>query len=134
MFGQLNHRYINTGFVMPHRIVGSSVVPWTTDERVTRSSNIRVDSTPGVRCNEKPITQSHRNFFHRENGVYKIDAGAGEVIVYCVLSDSHGCGGGYTLVMKIDGNEASVRIFRPMSHESYNAWIPSLSGSLPLGP
>ena len=81
------------------------------DYRRTSNSliKLRVDSTPGVRCNEKPITQSHRNFFHRENGVYKIDAGTGKVIVYCVLSDSHGCGrGGYTLVMKIDGNKASA--------------------------
>ena len=83
------------------------------DYRRTSSSliKLRVDSTPGVRCNEKPISQSHRNFFHRENGAYKIDAGPGKVIVYCVLSDSHGCGrGGYTLVMKLDGKKASVTL------------------------
>ena len=106
MLGQLHHR----------QTLGSwcniKLQRGALDYRRTSNSliKLRVHSTPGVRCNEKPITQSHRNFFHRENGVYKIDAGAGKVIVYCVLSDSHGCGrGGYTLVMKIDGNEASVR-------------------------
>ena len=47
--------------------------------------------------------------FCREDGVYKIDAGAGEVTVYCVLSDHEGCEGGFTLVMKLDGTKASVR-------------------------
>ena len=56
----------------------------------------------------EPITQI--SLINRNDGVYKIDAGSGEVTVFCVLSDLGGCRGGFTLVMKLDGRKASVRL------------------------
>ena len=58
---------------------------------------------------QQPIIQ-FKIPLYREDGVYNIDAGAGEVSVFCVLSGINGCGsGGFTLVMKLDGKKASVR-------------------------
>ena len=54
-------------------------------------------------------------FSSLSNGVYKLRKGSlGEYEVYCHMTEISGCGlGGWTLVMKIDGNKVKIYNFSP---------------------
>ncbi|XP_028416386.1 uncharacterized skeletal organic matrix protein 5-like isoform X2 [Dendronephthya gigantea] len=57
----------------------------------------------------KEILDSQRN--NTASGVYEISAGSNQVMnVYCQMSPVSGCsGGGWTMVMKIDGSQSTFR-------------------------